>query len=188
MVVYFSNDGHDAWGWMVVQGGIRGNVAFLALRFDSSSTLAGLCSWTAEEWLRDAGFPRRVFSFINFLCLCIPLRGIKTMEWLGGYSEYFRYSSFPRSNILRVYFLRLSCTRISRIDHAHLGYASDGRGERQRLERVDHRTKHFIELKQKAGSSKPAHRQRGSAQDRQDILFLKTASLSVSGRRQDETG
>ncbi len=29
MVVYFSKDGHDACGWMMVEGGIRGKCASL---------------------------------------------------------------------------------------------------------------------------------------------------------------
>ena len=55
---YLSGEGHDACGWMAVEGWIWVNVPPLSLRLDSRSPFTVLCPWFVEGWSVDTLFLR----------------------------------------------------------------------------------------------------------------------------------
>ena len=55
---YLSGEGHDACGWMAVEGWIRVNVPPLSLRLDSGNPFTVLCPWFVEGWSVDTRFLR----------------------------------------------------------------------------------------------------------------------------------
>lgn len=63
---YSSGEGHDACGWMAVEGWIRVNVPPLSLRLDSRNPFTVLCLWFVEGWSVDTRFLRWISSALYF--------------------------------------------------------------------------------------------------------------------------